>query len=118
MINKIFFASIGLLVMIYVYKKVAKNKMAEKESFFWIIGSIMIFLLSLFPQIIDFIADKLHIYYPPSMLFMIGIIFTLILVFRLTIYVSILRQEVRELAQRNAILEKKLDNINRKSIFK
>lgn len=114
MINKIFFASIGLLVMIYVYKKVAKNKMVEKESFFWMFGAIMIFLLSLFPQVLDFVADKLYIYYPPSMLFMIGIIFTLILVFRLTIYVSILQQQVKELAQRNAILEKKLDNIDRK----
>lgn len=110
MINRIFFASIGLIVMIYIYKKVVKNKMVEKESFFWMLGATMIFLLSLFPQVLDFIANKVYIYYPPSMLFMIGIIFTLILVFRLTMYVSALQQQVKELAQRNAILEKKINN--------
>ncbi|MBS5800270.1 MAG: DUF2304 domain-containing protein [Clostridiales bacterium] len=105
MVNRIFFASIGILVMVYVYKKVTKNKMLEKESFFWMIGSAGIFVISLFPQFIDFIATKLHIYYAPSMLFMLGIVFTLLLVFRLTIYVSLLQQQVKDLAQRNATLE-------------
>lgn len=117
MSNRILFATIGLVVMIYVYKKVSKNKIAEKESIFWIVGAGGIFILSLFPQIIQVLAKISGIEYAPSMLFMIGIVFCIILIFRLTMCVFTLQQQVKELGQHNAIIESKLDKEKSKDIL-
>lgn len=113
MINRIFFAVVGLIVMVYVYKKVSKNKIAEKESLFWMLGAIGLFILSIIPNTIQIIARLLGIEYAPSMLFMIGIIFCLILIFRLTVCIFSLQQQVKELGQRNAIMQKTLEEIQK-----
>lgn len=105
MINRIFFIAIGLIVMMYIYIKVNRNKISEKESIFWMIGAVAIFILSLFPQIIQVLAKISGIEYAPSMLFLLGIIFCIILIFRLTVCVFALQQQVKELAQRNALIE-------------
>lgn len=105
MVSRIFYALIGLLFMTIVYKKVKKRNLSEKESIFWMIGATLILILGIFPNILIRLAEMLHIEYAPSLLFLVGIVFVYLLVFRLTIYVSILKEQVKELAQRNAILE-------------
>ena len=44
---------------------------------------------------------------------MIGIIFCLILIFRLTVCIFSLQQQVKELGQRNAIMQKTLEEIQK-----
>ena len=100
--------------MIFVYKQVKKHKLEEKESFFWILGSICILILGLAPNIIDIMSRVIHIDYPPSLLFLLGIIFTIGLVFRLTLYVTLIKQQIKELAQRNALLEKRISEMENK----
>ena len=112
MVSRIFFASVGLSIIILVYKQVKKNKLEEKESLFWILGSICILILAFFPKIIITMSRILNIDYPPSLLFLLGIIFTIGLVFRLTLYVTLMKQQIKELAQRNALLEKKILEID------
>ena len=113
MVNRIFFAMVGLIVMIYVYRKVSENKLSEKESIFWMMGAISILILGIFPNITIRIAEILKIEYAPSLLFLVGIVFVFLLVFRLTLYVSILKEQVKELAQRNAILENRIVHLEK-----
>lgn len=110
MISRAFFILIGLIVIIYIYNKVKNNKLEEKESFFWMTGAVLILVLSIFPKILDIISKILNIYYPPALLFLVAIIFILYLILRLTISVTLLKKQCKELAQRNALLEKQLYN--------
>lgn len=111
MVNRIFFVMLGIAFIMFVYTQVKKKKLSEKESFFWICGSILMLLLSIFPNIINKFSNMLGIVYAPSLLFLLGIIFTLGLVFRLTMYITKIQQQNKELAQRNALLEKKILDI-------
>lgn len=104
---------VGLAIIAFVYKQVKKHKLEEKESFFWIVGSICILILGLVPNIIDMMSKTLHIDYPPSLLFLLGIIFTIGLVFRLTLYVTLIKQQIKELAQRSALLEKRISDMEK-----
>ncbi|MDF2881846.1 MAG: hypothetical protein K0R54_2403 [Clostridiaceae bacterium] len=113
LVSRIFFASVGLAIIIFVYNQVKKHKLEEKESFFWILGSICILILAFFPKIINAMSRILHIDYPPSLLFLLGIIFTIGLVFRLTLYVTLMKQQIKELAQRNVLLEKRVLEIEK-----
>lgn len=113
MVSRIFFALIGLIIIVFVYKQVKKHKLEEKESFFWILGSICILILGMVPNIIDMMSKALHIDYPPALLFLLGIIFALGLIFRLSIYITLMKVQIKELAQRNALLERRLSEIEK-----
>lgn len=110
MISRVFFILIGLIVIMYIYNKVKSNKLEEKESFFWMTGAVLILLLSIFPKTLDLVSRILKIYYPPALLFLLAIIFILFLVLRLTISVTLLKKQCKELAQRNALLESQVYN--------
>ncbi|NOU66242.1 DUF2304 family protein [Paenibacillus sp. LMG 31461] len=114
MITHLFFAMLGILLILYVFNKVRKKLFSEKESIFWMTGSLIVFLLSIFPKTIDFFSNLLEINYPPSLLFLIAMIFTLFLLFRQSQQISILNEKFKEIVQYNAILEKKVRDLSKK----
>lgn len=114
--TRVFYLVVGLSFMLFVFQQVKKNELSEKESFFWIFGSIVIFILSVFPNVVKFLSEILNIEYPPSLLFLISIIFILLLIFRLTRHVSLLKEQNKELAQLVCILQKQVDTLQN-SIF-
>lgn len=109
MINRIFFAIIGICFMIMVLLKVKKKRFFEKESFLWLIGSLVGVFLAIFPKTIDYLSGIVGVYYGPSLLFLVAIIFILYLLFRQTEQVSLLKEQVKHLGQKVVVLEKLLD---------
>ena len=75
--NNIYFILISIIVLLYVVNVVRKKQFSIKESFWWVLSAIVMLLLSIFPYSIDWFAKKLNISYPPSLLFVICIIFLL-----------------------------------------
>ncbi|MGR6546010.1 DUF2304 domain-containing protein [Paenibacillus tundrae] len=108
MITKIFFLSLGLLLVIYVYIRVKKNLFSEKESMLWMVGSLLLLTLSLFPSIVDYFSRIIGISYPPSLLFLISMIFILFLLLRQSQQINVMHSTLKELVQRNALLESKV----------
>ncbi|SDN35020.1 hypothetical protein SAMN04487897_102600 [Paenibacillus sp. yr247] len=111
-ITNLFFAILGLFLIVYVYNRVKKNLFSEKESIFWMLGAVMVFVLSVFPKIIDFFSNILGISYPPSLLFLITMIFTLFLLFRQSQQITLINDRFKELVQKNAILDQKVREIS------
>ena len=109
MLTRLFFIFIALIFMCLVILKVKKKKFFEKESFLWVIGSILALILSVFPNIIGWISKMVGIEYPPSLLFLLAIIFVLFLLFRQSEQLSLLREQVKDLGQRVVVLEKILE---------
>ena len=105
--NNKYFILVSVIVILYVINIVRKKKFSIKESFWWVIGSIVMLLLSLFPYSIDWIAKKLDIAYPPSLLFVICIFFLLFINFRFSKRISELQMKVDELGQELAIIKAK-----------
>ena len=68
-------------------------------------------LLSLFPYSIDFFAKKLNISYPPSLLFVLCIVFLIFINFRNSKRIVELQLKVVDLGQELAIIKEK---VNRK----
>lgn len=111
------FSFVGLFFICYVLAKVNKNQFAETKSILWITGGILMLLLSLFPVIFTRLSTLLDVAYPPSLLFLLSILFVVFVTFRQDQEISLLSEQVKDLAQRNALLEKaltrfKCDRIN------
>lgn len=107
----LYFSVVGILFIIYVFKKVKRNQFAEEKSIFWIAGGICMLCLAIFPVIFIKLSLLLGIAYPPSLLFLLSIIFVVFVSFRQDQEISLLSERVKELAQRNALLEHTVNNL-------
>ena len=101
--------------MIYIFNMIRKKEFSIKESIFWVVGTVAILLFAIFPKIIDKIALILKIDYPPSLLFLVGIMFLLFINFRNTKKISKQGDRIIELAERCSILEFKVEKMEGKN---
>ena len=103
------FSIIGVVFIWYVLVKVTRNQFSEGKSIFWIVGGVVMLILSLFPILFIKLSQLLGVAYPPSLLFLFSILFVVFVTFRQEEEISQLNERVKELAQRNAILETRID---------
>lgn len=109
----VFFAIVGLVFLVAVINAVKKQKSFEKESFYWVIASIGMLILAVNPHIIIKISEVVNVRYPPSVLFLVAILFIFYLLFNITSQISNLREQNKELAQETIILKAKLEKLEK-----
>lgn len=105
--NNSYFIIVSVIVLLYVINIVRKKQFSIKESFWWVVGAVVMLILSIFPHSIDYFANMLNIAYPPSLLFVICIIFILFINFRNSKRIAELQMKVVELGQELAIIKGK-----------
>lgn len=103
--KRIYFIIIALFAILYVVMEVRKNKFSIKESFYWVLASIIMLVLAIFPKLFDNLAAFLGIGYPPSLLFTLCIVFLLFINFRNSKRIAEQQEKIIDLAQHIAILE-------------
>lgn len=109
--KNLYFIILSLFAFCYVIKIVKEKKFSIKESFWWVILSIVMLLLSIFPYSIDWFAAKLGVSYSPSLLFVICIVFLIFMNFKDSRRISELQLKMIDLEQELAVLKEK---VNRK----
>lgn len=87
---------------------VKQRTLAVKYTLLWLGAGLGIGIVVLFPGILKWIALLLDIKLPVNALFFIGIFFIVVILFSLTAIVSKQTERIRELAQYNAMLEKRI----------
>lgn len=108
-----FFIILAIVFIIYILKMIRMKNFSVKESIFWVVGTFGIIVFAIFPKLLDKIALKLNISYPPSLLFLVGIFFLLFINFRNTQKISKENEKITELAQRCSILEFEIEKLNK-----
>ena len=96
-------ASSGLLL--YILEMVRRRKLREEYSILWLFGSTFILVLSLKQDWLIGIAHAVGIVYPPSFLFLVGILFILLILIHFSIAISKLHQMNKKMAQEIALLK-------------
>lgn len=107
---------IAIIFFIYVLGLIVKEKLKIKYCVLWLGYSLILILISFNVNFIEFISNELNIYYAPSTIFLIGLIFLMIYILHLSIvitkqdkYIVNLVQEVSLLKQRVLKDEENLD---------
>lgn len=98
---------IGALV--YIIYMIKKEKLELKYSLSWIVAAVAIFIMAMFPNSIQYIANTLDIISPVNALFFIGICFILMILFSLTIAMSRNSRKLKDMVQKIALLEYELN---------
>jgi len=96
-------ASAGFLL--YILEMVRRRKLREEYSILWLFGSAMILVLSLKQGWLVVLAHAVGIAYPPSFLFLVGILFILLILIHFSIAISKLHQMNKKMAQEIALMK-------------
>ena len=96
---RICLVALSIISLFYIIRKIRYSKMQIEYTLFWIVLSIIMILMAVFPQIVYWITWILGIMSPANMvyLFIIGIL--LLKVFMMTIEISNLESKVQALIQ-------------------
>ena len=103
-----FFAILGVLCLVYVSVQVARKRFAETESLLWQGGAVLVLVLSVFPDLLIWIAGKLGVEYPPSLLFLVCALLLFFMNLRQSVKTNQLDTRLQELGQYTALLEARI----------
>ena len=95
---------LGIAFDVAVFFLLVTRRINERASLPWILGSVIIMVFSLMPNVLEVLAHALGVSYPPALLFLIAILIILLLLLYQSIHISILQNKSRELAQNLAII--------------
>ena len=99
----------SVLVVFYTIRKIRKSQINIDDSVFWIGFSVMLLVMSIFPQIVTFFTHLLGIASPVNFVFLFVIFLILIKLFKLAIDLSVTKHRLNHLIQRIAIINHDVD---------
>ncbi len=103
---QILIAVIVVFSLIYLIRMVRANRLMLRYALSWLVVGVMVLIMDLFPSIMDRIARLIGIKCTMNMLFFFGFLFTLGLIFVLTVAISRNTIRMTELAQEMALRDK------------
>lgn len=93
----------SILTTIYIMRKIRNSKAQIEDSIFWILLSVLLIVISVFPAIPEAVTKLLGIMAPVNFLFLFMIFILLIKVFSMSLKISSLETKLRNLTQEIAI---------------
>ena len=106
-----FVGGLAALVIGVIFWLLRRDRLPVLHSLWWLIVAALIALLGVYPQLIDWMAMRVGVAYPPSLLFVVSIAILLIKLLLEDIDVTQDRQRLLRLAQKVAILEQELEQL-------
>lgn len=98
------------LLLFYLIHKMRSRKVDIRYILPWLLLDFVLFLAITFPDVLFAVCRFLGIQTPSNMVFFFGIVFLLFIVFSLTLTVSRLNSDIKELTQKIALDEKKQES--------
>ena len=99
--------SLGALLL--VLELVRRRHLREEYALLWLATGVVLLLLSLSRPLLDSLAALTGIFYPPSALFLVALLFVLTILLHFSVILTRLSQQNRELAQQLALLRHDLE---------
>ena len=103
--------SVGLIILIF--ELVRRKKLREEYSWLWMLTGVVIFVLATWYGLLLLVTRLLGIALPASTIFLFGVFFLILINLYFSVKISTLITQVKELAQRQAILESFIEKSSR-----
>ena len=85
-----------------------ERRLREEYSLLWLATAVVLLVLSLSRPLLDVLATAIGIFYPPSALFVVALLFILAILMHFSMVITRLTQENKENAQQIALLRYEL----------
>ncbi|MBI5885436.1 MAG: DUF2304 domain-containing protein [Deltaproteobacteria bacterium] len=83
---------------------IRRGLLKEKYSVLWLALCVAVTALAIKRQLLDMIATRLGVSYPPSLLFLVAFLFILLILLHFSVVISILHEKNKLLAQEITML--------------
>ena len=114
LILQIILIVLALIFVAFILTVTKRKQLSYRYTLLWLFFSLVIVIIALFPQIIMFISNLVHIETPANTIFLMAIGALIIIIFFMTIGYTKHSEKITRLVQANAILEKRLRDIENK----
>ena len=104
---------ISLCFLLVAVEAVRRRKFMEKFALLWIFSGVLVFVLSVYPELLFKLARLTGIFYL-SLILLFSLIFILLILLYSSIYISKLTENNKELAQEIGILKLKINQLEGK----
>ena len=106
---------IGLtILLLIVLELVRRRKFREEYSLLWIATVVVMLILSAWRGSLKLIANAMGIQLPSNALFVVGSMFILVILLHFSAVISSFKTKNQELARRSALLELRLEQLEKK----
>jgi len=112
--QKILAISLSVGLIIIIFELVRRKRLREEYSWLWMLTGVVIFILSIWYDLLVFITHLVGAVLPTSTLFFFGIFFLVLINLYFSVKVSTLSNQVKELAQKQALLGSRIDDFQNK----
>ncbi len=100
---------VSLVIVLAVLELIRRNRLKEKYSLLWLFSSFVLLWFSVSRKSLHLVAGYIGIYYPPSVIFLLGFLFLIIINIHFSTVISRLSDRNKTLAQEVALLKEMLE---------
>ena len=111
----------GILIIASILRAIVKKNIPETHGIMWLVAAAGIVLGGCFPGAIIWLAEVLHVSYPPAVIFTLAILLLFYLLFRCSMWIAGMTMRMQELGmqvsllnQENLMLMEKLDKLEKR----
>ena len=105
----IFFIIAALIVMVYMFVSIRKNKLDVTQSFIWIVFCIGLLLLAIWPKSLDWLAGLIGVEYPPALFLTIACVLLFVMNFIQSKKIVELQKKVIDLGQELSVVKSEIN---------
>jgi hypothetical protein len=106
--------AVGLLLL--VLELVRRRALMERYALLWLFSSLVILTLAVWTDALKMLAESLGIVAAPNALFFVALAFILLLLLHFSAAMSRLADQSKVLAQRQALLERRIREMERERV--
>ena len=110
---QIFVIIFVVLAMTAIIVMIRNRALELRYALIWLLAGLAIFILTLFPGITLWISGLIGVLEPINMLFFLGFIFSLAIIFTLTVALSRSSKKIKNLTQAMGSMEERLRNLEK-----
>jgi hypothetical protein len=100
----------AVILLLVILELIRSRRLQERYALLWLLTGLVIFVLAIWRGLLGRISDTVGIAYPPSTLFVLAAFFVLVVLLHYSTVISKLSDQNRILAQRLALLERRLES--------
>lgn len=101
----------AVLYLLLILSLLKRNKLTVRYAVLWLISGVLLLLFACVPYIVYVLRDWMQIEMPSNMVFLMLFAFVLLILLSLTVAVSERTEKQKQLAQKLALLEKRVRDL-------
>ena len=108
--TRILLVGSALIAFFYIIFEIRKSNLTIRDSIFWVLFSIFLLLMAIFPGVFMTISTLVGITSPANLIYLVIIGIMIVRIYKMSVTISSLNTKIKELTQSLAIQEYEINS--------